>query len=218
MSLLLVVLLGALGLGWALGGSLDRLGSLRLRLVLLVLLAVAAQVLGGLVGGVAYPVGLVLSAVLATVFLAVNRRLPGIGLVALGIASNALVVCLNGAMPVSAAAAERLGVDLVVLAGSQDPRHEPADAATRLAVLGDVVPVRLPVRPEVVSVGDVLLAAGVGRLVLLGMRASRTAGVGRARSVPVLCTDREGAVMAKRGRKRRARKKNAANHGKRPNA
>ena len=28
----------------------------------------------------------------------------------------------------------------------------------------------------------------------------------------------EGATMAKRGRKRRARKKNAANHGKRPNA
>ncbi len=211
MSLLLVVLVLALILGRALGGSLARLGALPLTGALLVLLAVAAQVLGAALGGAAYRIGLAVSALLAAAFLASNRR-RGTALIALGLASNALVVGVNGAMPVRAAAAERLGLDLAVIAGPEHPRHQQMTSQTRLPVLGDVLPVALPVRPEVVSIGDVLLVAGAGQLVVLGMLS------GPGRSVPVLRTDREGAVMAKRGRKRRARKKNAANHGKRPNA
>ena len=45
----------------------------------------------------------------------------------------------------------------------------PADDDTRLPYLGDVVPVRMPLRPEVVSAGDVLIAAGLAQLVLLGL-------------------------------------------------
>jgi len=45
-----------------------------------------------------------------------------------------------------------------------------ADAATRLTALGDVVPVALPPRREVVSVGDCLLAAGLALLVVRGLR------------------------------------------------
>jgi hypothetical protein len=95
------------------------------------------------------------------------------GLVALGLGANALVVALNGAMPVSATAAARAQVALDDVAAGLDSRHEVADGSTRLALLGDVVPVLLPLRPEVVSPGDVLVASGLGQLVVVGMLGGR---------------------------------------------
>ncbi len=165
-----VVLLAALGLGLASGGRLAHLGHLQLRYGGLVALAVVVQLAGGLVGGPAYPLGLTLSAALAGTFLAVNRGVRGTGLVALGLLANALVVGLNGAMPVSAEASGRAGISTQDLLSGADPRHELADSATRLQALGDVVPVLLPGHHEVVSPGDVLVAAGLAQLVLLGVR------------------------------------------------
>jgi hypothetical protein len=164
-TLVLVVLLAAVAVGRLLGGSLERLGSLELRRRGLVVAAVALQLLGGLVGGPAHPVGLVLSAGCVVAFLLANRGVAGTGLVALGLGTNALVVALNGAMPVSTAALERAGGGAAV----SGLRHEPADGGTRLSWLGDVVPVPLPLRPEVVSPGDVLVAAGVAQVVVAGM-------------------------------------------------
>ncbi len=166
-SLVLAVLAVGLLLGRLRGGSLDRLGTVDLRRRALVVAALVVQLAGTVIGGPVFPVGLVVSALLVTAFLLANRGLRGTGLVALGLLANALVVGANGAMPVSEAASARAGV--------QDPRdgldlrHEPAGAGTRLALLGDVVPVPLPLRPEVVSPGDVLVAAGLGQLVVLGM-------------------------------------------------
>jgi hypothetical protein len=171
-----VVLLVALGVGLAAGGSLDRLGDLRLRRPRLVVAAVLAQLAGALVGGPAYPLGLALSAGLVAVFLAHNRGVRGTGLLALGLLSNALVVGVNGAMPVSPEASGRAGISTQDLLSGADPRHELAGPGTRLRLLGDQVPVLLPVRPEVVSVGDVLVAAGLGQLVLLGTRRPRAGG------------------------------------------
>lgn len=169
MSLVLVVLLCALALGWARGGSLDRLGALPLRSRRLVVAALLAQVAGTFVGGPFYPLGLVASAALVVVFLVRNRGIRGTGLVALGLCANALVVGVNGAMPVSPQAAARAGVGTQDLLVGADARHEMADEDTRLLWLGDVIPVPLPLRPEVVSPGDVLVAAGLGQLVALGM-------------------------------------------------
>ena len=208
MSLVVVVLAVALVVGWATGGSLERLGSLELRSLRLVAAALAAQVLGTVIGGPVHAVGLALSAVLVLAFLARNRHAHGTGLVAVGLLANALVVAANGAMPVSPQAADRAGVGVLELL-TGDQRHELEGPDTRLRVLGDVVPVPLPWRPEVVSAGDVLVAAGLGQLVFLGMRTECATLVA---VVPRRFT------MAKRGRKRRSRKKNAANHGKRPNA
>lgn len=162
-----MVLAVGLVLGWLAGGSMSRLGDLPLRSARLVVAALITQLAGTLIGGPFYVVGLVGSAALVVVFLARNRRLAGIPLVALGLLLNALVVGANGAMPVSDAAAARAGVPLTGLVG--DPRHELADSRTRLPWLGDVVPVPLPVRAEVVSAGDVLVAAGLVQLVLAGM-------------------------------------------------
>jgi hypothetical protein len=167
--LVLVVLAVAVVLGLLAGGTFERLGDVELRQRALVPGALVAQVLGALVGGPAYPLGLALGAVLVGLFLARNRGVRGTGLVALGLLANALVVATNGAMPVSLHASGRAGVTTQDVLAGVDPRHEVADRTTRLPWLADVVPVRMPVRPEVVSPGDVLIAAGLAQLVVLGL-------------------------------------------------
>jgi hypothetical protein len=174
-SLVVVVLLVALAVGRVAGGSLERLGTLPLRSRRLVLLAVVVQLAGVVVGGPAHPVALAVSAGLVIAFLVRNRGVRGTGLVALGLLANALVVGANGAMPVSADAAGRAGVSTQDLVAGTDPRHELAGPSTPLPWLGDVIPVPLPVRPEVVSPGDVLVAAGVAQLVVAGMLRPRRA-------------------------------------------
>jgi hypothetical protein len=168
-ALVVVVLLVALLVGRLAGGTLARLGALPVRSRRLVVLALAAQLLGVVVGGPVHPVGLAVSAGLVVAFLARNRGLRGTGLVALGLLANALVVGVNGAMPVSVEAAGRAGVGTSALLAGADPRHEPTGPDTRLPWLGDVVPVPLPAVPLVVSPGDVLVAAGIGQLVVAGM-------------------------------------------------
>ena len=185
MTLVLVVLAVALAIGWARGGSLDRLGSLPLRSRRLVVGALLLQLAGTFVGGPVYPVALAGSALLVAWFLLRNRGIRGTGLVALGLIGNALVVGANGAMPVSAEAAGRAGVGIADLLVGDDGRHELAGPGTRLGPLGDEIPVPLPVRPEVVSIGDVLVAAGLGQLVAIGMVAGAPQGRRRG-AVPPL--------------------------------
>jgi hypothetical protein len=168
-ALVLVVLLAALVVGRLAGGTAGaaRPGAPRSRR--LAVLALAVQVLGAVVGGPAYPVGLAVSAWLAVTFLVRNRDLRGTGLLGLGLLANALVVVANGAMPVSEQAAARAGADVSAVVAGEDPRHELTGPGTRLALLADVVPVPLPGAPQVVSPGDVLVAAGVAQLVVAGM-------------------------------------------------
>jgi hypothetical protein len=177
--LALVVLLGAIALGYARGGTLDRLGHLHLRWKRLVVAALVLQVLGGLAGGWRYPLGLALSAALVGAFLVLNRGVRGTGLVALGLAANALVVLLNGAMPVSGDALGRARLSTQDILSGADPRHELLGPDTRAAWLADRVPVFLPGRTEVVSSGDVLVAAGLAELVVVGMGRRRRATAAR---------------------------------------
>jgi len=168
-SVVLLSLLTAVLVGWARGGSLERLGALPLRSRRLLAYAFGAQLAGVLVGGPFHALGLVASVACVAVFLQRNRGVRGTGLLATGLLLNALVVVANGAMPVSTAAAARAGVSTAPITTGADPRHELADASTRLPWLSDVVPVPLPGRPEVVSPGDVLVAAGAAQLVVVGM-------------------------------------------------
>jgi hypothetical protein len=120
----------------------------------------AAAALAGLPGGVRC-LGLATAAGCALMYSRRNRAVYGIGLVGAGLLANALVVGVNGGMPVSATAASRAGADYAAAVGNGP--HVPAGPGSVLPWLGDVIPVPLPLRPEVVSVGDVLAATGLAQ-------------------------------------------------------
>ncbi|HVE97778.1 MAG TPA: DUF5317 domain-containing protein [Mycobacteriales bacterium] len=191
MTVVLLVVMGAVLIGYARGGSLATLSHLSLPGWPLVFLALAAQGLGALVAATsslapraAYVAGLLVSAVLVTAFMVRNRHLRGVPLIAAGFVLNAAVVAANGAMPVSLWAARHAGIETAGLVAGTDVRHEVATDATRLRLLADVIPVPTPVdrARSVVSAGDVVLAAGIGVLVTnamvrpgVGRRAQRLA-------------------------------------------
>jgi hypothetical protein len=189
-GLALVVLVGAAALALLAGGSFAALSDLPIRAGRLVVIAVVAQLVGtglaratGLPGF--YPVGLALSALAALAFCVRNIRLAGVPLIALGLLLNALVVVVNGTMPVSIDAATRAGVPLREIVNGDDPRHSIAGTDTTWRSLGDVIAVPLPLRPEVVSPGDLLIAAGLAELVLIGMRPRRRLSEGRPQPTAV---------------------------------
>jgi hypothetical protein len=179
-TVILMVIVVACAVGLARGGSMNNLAQLHLASWPLVFVALAAQALGAFAGAlglpsapVLYVVGMVLSAVLVTVFVVRNRALRGMPLIALGFLLNALVVTANGAMPVEQEAADRAGISTVGLYRNTDAKHELADEDTVLRPLADVIAVPLPgpLRrgSNVVSVGDVVLAAGIGVLLVNAM-------------------------------------------------
>ncbi len=170
--LALVVLVLAGGAALIRGGRPGRIPRLRFRRLRALGSAAVAQVgglLGGLVWAPAYALGLAVSALFVGLFVWHNRRLPGMLLIGVGLLANACVVALNGAMPVSLGAAERAGLEAGDLGLAGDRQHEPLDAGTHLPVLGDVLPVPLPLLAQVVSIGDVLIAVGAGMLVYVGL-------------------------------------------------
>ncbi len=180
MTVITLVLIGALIAGRVRGGSIRNLALLRLPQTRLIMLAGVLAVLGafggtlGLPARACYVVSTVMSAALICVFVYVNRHVAGMPLVALGFALNALVIVANGAMPVSQDAADFAQVSTDAAADGTDARHELLTDRTVLSPLADVIPVRLPSPfawgSNVVSAGDVVLAAGIGLLVMAGMR------------------------------------------------
>lgn len=146
------------------GGRFSRLAHAPLRWVWLlfvgVLLQVAADILVILevlqaTGPLAY--GLLLSSQLVVVTRALaNWQLPGLILVGIGLALNAAVMAANGAMPVDPEAIAALGRDSGDLVRG---KHVLMDDDTRLPWLADIWPV--PPLRSIISVGDVVLAAGL---------------------------------------------------------
>jgi hypothetical protein len=160
------------------GGRWHRFTHELLRAPGYVVVAVAAQVLGAVLADHStatwiYPTGLVVSAISALIFCIANLRVAGVALVALGLVLNAVVVARNGAMPVSIAAASRAGVSTLTIATGDDPRHEIAGRGSVWRTLGDVIPVPTPGRPEVISPGDLLVAAGLAQFIFMTSRRRR---------------------------------------------
>lgn len=125
---------------------------------------------------------LLLSYALLLLFLWFNRRLRTMAaLAAAGSLCNLLVIALNGfRMPVSRTAIAALSpqgaADLLAL---RIPMYAAATPATRLAFLGDVLYVRLPLVGGFASIGDVLLAAGVFCCLMCVMEPPRLRGLWR---------------------------------------
>lgn len=170
MPLVLLILVASIVIGWLAGGRVRNLAHVELRRTWLVFTAVGAQaVLAGvaLLGGPGDVLGrplLAVSHLALLAFIAANRYQPGMLVVLLGLALNAAVIVANGAMPVDPAALVALGGSAAIEPG----KHQLLTATTVLPWLADVIPVR-PLR-SVVSVGDVVLGAGVGILVVARMR------------------------------------------------
>jgi hypothetical protein len=169
--LVLVVAVLALTAALLTGGA--RLAQVRLRAVRLLVAAAVVQLGTSALApgsGLARGTALVLTALLVGLFVYGNWRVAGTPLIGLGLLLNLVVIAANGAMPVSVAAAERAGLTRAELGLPGDAMREPLGSGTVLGRLGDVVPVALPWQPQVVSPGDVLVAAGVGLLLVSARR------------------------------------------------
>jgi hypothetical protein len=183
MALAVILLVGAAAIGMALGGSWANFSALPIRGTRLVAIAVAAQLLGTGLARITgssgfYPAGLAISAVAALAFCFRNVTVAGVPLITVGLISNAIVVAVNGSMPVSIDAASRANVGIIAIAAGDDPRHSIAGRNSSLRTLGDVIPLPIPVQPEVISGGDALIAAGIGELVFIGLVPRRRRAVG----------------------------------------
>lgn len=181
----------ALGLvlGLLLGGRIERLAEIRLRLLPVLFLAVILRfatefalgadgfglpALLSLVEALRMPLFTVAYGLLL-ITLWRNREYPGLSLAFIGVASNAIVILVNGGyMPVWMPALQASGLPVqldsplhIVLAAGTAP-----DFFLRLGPLADVIPI--PVWPvqNVASVGDLFLSAGLaGFLFVTLMRA-----------------------------------------------
>lgn len=132
----------------------------KLRWVPLLLAGAGIQLV---LGWASVPPWLLLAAMAAIgAFLVVNHTQPGFMLAAAGVVLNLAVMIPNGAMPVSASVVNTRGGAIA----TGDLRHSVADDGTVLAWLGDTIPVgRL-----VLSVGDVLLFAGMAWFAFVTVR------------------------------------------------
>lgn len=171
MAFTIVAVALGLVLGLALGGRPRNVGLRPISWVAVLLAGVGLQVAAE-VATVNDDASLVLvlgSYVALTLFALVNLRLVGMPVVLVGLLCNFLVIGANGAMPVRASAVRAAdvassadGLDL----GAKRRLAEPGD---RFELLSDIVPVPAPVR-EVLSFGDLILAAGVADVVFRLLR------------------------------------------------
>jgi MFS family permease len=146
------ILLGLL-LGLRAGGRLDNLANIQLRWPVLLVAAVLLRV-----PLLAAGFGLLL------VGLWVNRGYPGLSVAFVGILLNGIVIVVNGGhMPIWVTSLEAAGLtpnDVTsalhfVVAG------DAADFFLRALILGDIIPVPIPVIQNVASLGDLFLTAGL---------------------------------------------------------
>jgi hypothetical protein len=196
---LLVAIVVALALGFATGGSLARAGGLRIRLLpllvgaLLVQVAIFTPIAGRL--DITHRVGPYVHIATLYVVLFVmfrNLRIPGMKVIIIGAALNALVITANGGfMPSPESALEGAGRLENVRQEEAEQRGESrifsnstvADDDTRLPFLGDVfvIPDRFPIS-NVISIGDILIAIGAMIAIVRVMHSEPDAPPGTADS------------------------------------
>ena len=87
---------------------------------------------------------------------------------------NVVPLALNDGMPVSSVAMRSAGVSGEVVDEGNLWKHVPATSSTDASWLGDVIPV--PPLRVVISVGDVVLLAGIGAVAALALSEPAVAG------------------------------------------
>jgi len=150
------------------GGRLVNLGDIELRAWWLLVLAFGLQLGTAVVpeGGDWDWAGLTMVLVsfgLLMILVLLNRTKPGMWIAGLGVLMNFVVIAVNGGMPVLAGAAEVASGFTV-----SDPdlsatfKHVLLDETSELTFFADVIPLRLLGIGEVISLGDIFLALGLG--------------------------------------------------------
>lgn len=172
-----ITLLVSIILGTLIGGRLQSIASLRITAIPLSFAALAYMVAGPFIklNGVSHRLALASAYLTMAVFLVLNFKRNtggirlGIAIVALGWVLNATVIVANGGMPLSLHAYALSGHR-----GAPTPGEGGffkivlADDHSVLRRLGDVIPIR-PLR-QVLSVGDLVLLAGMGLVVVNAMK------------------------------------------------
>jgi hypothetical protein len=164
-----VLLLAGVVVGVLRGGSLENINRVRFRLPWLVFIGLALQMgaeaaasrFPGIQRGVAGPLVLAISYGFVGTFVVLNVRFPGALLIGLGLVLNLSVILANGGMPVSLWAMKVSGSHAATHL-QNSVKHQVMGRGSRLGFLGDIIPVP-PL--GIVSVGDVVLGAGVFVLV-----------------------------------------------------
>ncbi|MEE8375080.1 MAG: DUF5317 domain-containing protein [Acidimicrobiia bacterium] len=165
---LAIVLFLALAIAMLRGGRLINLGDIELKSWWLLLVSLGFQLgtrwlpdetWSETVGVVMMLVSFVLLMILVTL----NRTKPGMWIVGIGVLMNFTVIAINGGMPVLAGAAEvASGFTVAEPDISGSFKHVLLDETSRLTFFADVIPLRLAGIGEVISLGDIFLALGLG--------------------------------------------------------
>jgi hypothetical protein len=173
---LAIVLVTAVVVAVLRGGRLTNLSDIRLTLWWLLPIGFAMQWATGLLPDRSWSEAAGVAMILASylpllVVVIANRNRPGMWLAGLGVLMNFTVIALNGGMPVlSEAAAIAAGDASAQLDLAGNYKHVVLGDSTLLPFLGDVIPVRIFTIGQVVSMGDVFLAVGLGRFLEAELR------------------------------------------------
>jgi hypothetical protein len=170
----LIIIIVVIAVALLRGGSLRNLGALKLRWLPLVIAGFALQLLiftpfasSPLVAFATVPLYIV-SMALLTIWVALNWRIPGMALIAVGLLMNFAAIGANGGhMPVSPESARYAGTIVNYASeGALVANNSIAtDSNVHLWLLTDIIPIpKQIVFANVLSIGDVLLTIGVGML------------------------------------------------------
>lgn len=165
---LAIVIFLALAIAVLRGGRLVNLGDIELRAWWLLFIALGLQIGTRFLPDEDWSewtgVAMVLTSfVLLMALVLMNRSKQGMWIAGLGVLMNFVVISANGGMPVLAGAAEVASGFTVAnpdLSGSF--KHVLLDENSRLTFFADVIPLRLVGIGEVISLGDIFLALGLG--------------------------------------------------------
>ncbi len=176
---LALVLFIALAVALLRGGRLTNLGDIRLRAWWLLIISLVLQVVPGLLPDADWSESVGLAMVLLAfgllmVMVILNRQQTGMWLAGIGVLMNLTVIAINGGMPVLAEAAEvASGFTVSSPDLSNSFKHIPLDDTSRLTLLADVIPLRVVTVGQVISLGDVFFAVGLGRFLEHELRRPR---------------------------------------------
>ena len=171
------------------GGKLSNVAEIYARGWWLLFLGLGMQTAANFIDAKNLAVSLVLLSYLPLLIVVLlNQRLPGMWIAGIGILMNLTVIALNNGMPVLPEAVHLAGGEIGKL--HLDAKHVLLDGSSKLPFLADIV----PMPGSVISLGDVLLAVGLGVFVEDQLRQPIRLFRRGAQGLPGSAADRRGEV------------------------